>query len=66
MWQAILWLTVIGLFQIVTFFVMVLLIRLAIRDRKRDLAAEAQSDTIPATPGPRAPEEPQLVGSHRT
>lgn len=61
MWQSLLWLTIIGVVQIVTFSVMVLLIRLAIRDRKREWAAEALSDTRPATP---TPEEPQLAGSH--
>jgi hypothetical protein len=60
MWQAALWLTVIGLIQIVTFFTMVLFVRLAIRDRKREVARMAPSDAIPAA---LAPEEPQLVGS---
>lgn len=61
MWESLLWLTVIGVVQIVTFFTVVLLIRLAIRDRKREWAAEALSDATPAT---TAPEEPQLVGAH--
>lgn len=61
MWESVLWLAVIGLFQIVTFIVMVLLVRLAIRDRKRELAAKASSGAAPAAP---MPEEPQLVGSH--
>jgi hypothetical protein len=61
MWESVLWLAVIGLFEIVTFIVMVLLVRLAIRDRKRELAAKASSDATPAAP---TPEEPQLVGSH--
>ncbi len=60
MWQSVLWLAVIGLFQIVTFFVMVYLVRLAIRDRKRELAARTSSDATPAAP---MPDEPQMVGS---
>lgn len=60
MWESLLWLTVIGVVQIVTFSTVVLLIRLAIRDRKREWAEEALSDPIPAIP---APEEPQLVGA---
>jgi hypothetical protein len=60
MWQAVLWLTVIGLIQIVTFLVMVLFVRLALRDRKREVARRTPSDAIPAAV---APEEPQLVGS---
>jgi hypothetical protein len=41
MWQAVLWLTVIGLIQIVTFLIMVLFVRLALRDRKREVARMA-------------------------
>jgi len=61
MWESVLWLTVIGLMQIVTFFVMVLLVRLAIRDHKRELARRAPSDAIAEA---SMPEVPQLVGSH--
>ena len=61
MWESVLWLAVIGLIQIVTFFVMVLLVRMAIRDHKRELAQMAPSDAIPAA---SAPEEPQLAVSH--
>jgi hypothetical protein len=51
---------VIGLSQIVTFLVMVLFVRLTLRDRKREVARMAPSDAIPAAV---APKEPQLVGS---
>jgi hypothetical protein len=38
MWESVLWLAVIGLIQIVTFFVMVMFVRMAIREHKRELA----------------------------
>jgi hypothetical protein len=63
MWEAIRWLALIGLFEIVTFFVIVLFVRLAIRDRKRDLARMASSDATGAMVEAPAPEEPQLVRS---
>jgi flagellar biosynthesis/type III secretory pathway M-ring protein FliF/YscJ len=61
MWESVLWLAVIGLIQIVTFFVMVMFVRMAIREHKRELAQMTPSDVIPAS---HAPQEPQLAGSH--
>jgi hypothetical protein len=61
-WEAVLWLTVIDSVEIVTFIVMVLLIRLAIRDRERELAAQDLTDAMPV-PTAQAREEAKPVQS---